>query len=96
MSREAAISLLELLLLGWDRNVYFLLNSEKKCGAREPCRFKPKPRLRRRLGGQRRVPAYLENLSEVWPEPLGCEVGGGGLKVGQAGSEPTAAWEETE
>ena len=42
------------------------------------------------------MPAYLENLSEVWPEPLGCEVDGGGLKVGQAGSEPTAAWEETE
>ena len=74
----------------------FLFLSEKKCGAREPCRFKPKPRLRRRLGGQRRVPAYLENLTEVSPEPLGCEVGGGGLKVGQAGSEPTAAWEETE
>ena len=26
LSREAAISLLELLLLGWDRNVCFLLN----------------------------------------------------------------------
>ena len=26
LSREATISLLELLLLGWDRNVYFLLN----------------------------------------------------------------------
>lgn len=42
------------------------------------------------------MPAYLENLGEVWPEPLGCEGGRGlGLKVGQAGSEPTAAWEET-
>ncbi|KAI4560888.1 hypothetical protein MJG53_017517 [Ovis ammon polii x Ovis aries] len=35
-------------------------------------------------------------VKNSFEEPLGYEVDGGGLKVGQAGSESTAAWEETE